>query len=74
MTLTDPNDGHVLGRAGVGSVLIQVHPDQSPSLLEAGQTLAQALSASGIQARAEVGNIAFNINTDAVHVLIGRRQ
>jgi hypothetical protein len=63
-------------KAGIISltgVIIQMHPEQKLELGAAALALASALSAEGIDARAEAGLGVSNTNVEAIHILIGKK-
>jgi hypothetical protein len=50
-----------------------MHPEQKLELGAAALALASALSAEGIDARAEAGLGVSNTNVEAIHILIGKK-
>ncbi len=62
-----------VGIATVSGLIVQMHPDQVSELGTAAQALTSALNAEGISAKAEPGLGIDNINTKAIHILIGKK-
>lgn len=74
MILTRSNGTPNLGGVSVTNVIIDIHPNNAPSLWLAAQTLAATLTEAGIAAIAEQGAGNGNTNEEAVHILIGRKM
>jgi hypothetical protein len=64
-----PNAGIV----AVTGVIIQMHPEQIRELGTAANALASALSTEGVAAQAQSGLGVTNGNSQAIHILIGRK-
>lgn len=62
-----------VGLVSVHGVIVQMHPQQVVPLGQAAQSLASALSANGVVAKAEGGVGVRNVNTEAIHILIGKK-
>lgn len=63
----------VLGVVSVSGVILQMHPEQIPIVAGAAQALVAALTTEGIETKAEPGVGVPNVNTRAVHILIGKK-
>ncbi len=62
-----------VGLVSISGLVIQMHPEQVPTLGTAAQALASALDGQGIAAKAEPGIGFPNINTKAIHIVIGEK-
>ena len=63
----------IAGLSNITVVIIQMHATEIARLGPAAKVLADALTSEGINAKAEFGFGGKNVNTNALHVLIGRK-
>jgi hypothetical protein len=61
------------GMVSMTGVVIQMHPEKIPEFSKAALALRDALLAEGIEARAQGGVGMPNINSNALHIIVGRK-